>query len=465
MAVTHHNYRPITLLCCAGKLGETTIISQLMAHIKRHKLMPASQHAYQKKKSTGTIWCDLDTEVQWALDRNWYSSFAMVDMQSAFNLIDKSVLLPKLRMMGVGEHTLKLIESYLTGRTNRTKIGDAISSLIDVLTGCGEGSCSGPSYYNCATIDSVVALVRVRDRVGEELGVTAALSDDYVDEDVRLSEGTFADDKTGIVSARSLDVLEAVLKIMFEEYLKYFSANALKVNVSKSEHIIFYRGERVRKVFIDGREEASSVKLLGLTVDNKYSFDKHSRLTISRMNHRLTKLKPLVSLTGPGTMTNVAESLVMSIPRYNCDIWLNNKNIQSRVQKTANMAMRCVTNKPNDYPVREMLKSCGWLNMKNLHEYTKLTRCYSIFHHEAADVSYKLWRKVEIRDRAYRTRVRQWKIAWTARKRGTEASSFILSAVSLCNLLGLNSRIFTNKTQLKHYCKTKLIEKNGNDNI
>ena len=134
------------------------------------------------------------------------------------------------------------------------------------------------------------------------------------------------------------------------------------------------------------------------------------------MNHRLSKLKPLVTLTGPGTMAKVADSLVMSIPRYNCDIWLNNKNTQTRIQRTMNHVLRCVTKKKADYPVRNMLRSCGWLNAKNLHEYTKVTRLYSILQNGASDICYKMWRKVEIRDRAYRTRVRQWKIAWTARK-------------------------------------------------
>merc|ERR1711976_795568 len=135
-------------------------------------------------------------------------------MASAFNLIDKRILLPKLKLMGVGEHTLALIESYLTGRTNRTKIGDAVSNIIDVLTGCGEGSCSGPTYYNCATVDTVVVLDRVCARVQEELGVTCATADKYVDEDVRVSHQTFADDLTVVVSCANLDILEAVMRIV-----------------------------------------------------------------------------------------------------------------------------------------------------------------------------------------------------------------------------------------------------------
>ena len=155
----------------------------------------------------------------------------------------------------------------------------------------------------------------------------------------------------------------------------------------------------------------------------------------------------------------------MSIPRYNCDIWLNNHNVQTRIQRQINQTLRCVTKKSYDYPVRTMLRSVGWLNAKNLHDYTKVTRIYSIFRNSASDTCFNLWRKVQERDRAYRTRIRQWQIAWTSRKRGTEKSSFLLSAVNLCNTLGLNSRIFTNSKSMKDYCKSKILEINGNDNL
>ena len=53
-----------------------------------------------------------------------------------------------------------------------------------------------------------------------------------------------------------------------------FAAHGLKINVTKSEHIVIGH-PRTKKIFVDSREEAKKVKLLGITFDNHYKFDSH----------------------------------------------------------------------------------------------------------------------------------------------------------------------------------------------
>ena len=58
-------------------------------------------------------------------------------------------------------------------------------------------------------------------------------------------------------------------------------SNIKKINVTKSEHIVIGK-QRTTNVVIDGRNEASEVKLLGITFSNKYTFDKYVTNVASR---------------------------------------------------------------------------------------------------------------------------------------------------------------------------------------
>ena len=90
---------------------------------------------------------------------------------------------------------------------------------------------------------------------------------------VNLSLVEFADDVTGVTVCDNEHQVQKSLEIMAQEYKKYFAANGLKINVLKSEHIVFGY-PRTCTIYDDGRKEADTVKLLGLlTVSKNYKFE------------------------------------------------------------------------------------------------------------------------------------------------------------------------------------------------
>ena len=68
-------------------------------------------------------------------------------MSAAFNLVAKSIIIPKLRRIGFGVFAAKLLENYLTGRRSVTKVSGVWPTAIQVLTGIGEGSVLGPLVF------------------------------------------------------------------------------------------------------------------------------------------------------------------------------------------------------------------------------------------------------------------------------------------------------------------------------
>ena len=141
------NWRPVTLLPVMSKILEKVLNEQLNEYMENHRILSPSQHAYRAGKSTETAWADLDARIQKATDNGKYIGLLLVDMSAAFNLVDKQIIVPKLKRMGVGEFAVKLIFSYLTCRKSRVKVKGLYSAWIAVKTGIGEGSVLGPLIF------------------------------------------------------------------------------------------------------------------------------------------------------------------------------------------------------------------------------------------------------------------------------------------------------------------------------
>ena len=81
----------------------------------------------------------------------------MTDQSAAFNLVKSiSIMVAKLRKFGVKETALKMVESYLTGRSTQCIVAKSTSSHVVLLSGVGEGSVVGPLYFVATLLDVIV---------------------------------------------------------------------------------------------------------------------------------------------------------------------------------------------------------------------------------------------------------------------------------------------------------------------
>jgi hypothetical protein len=69
------------------------------------------------------------------LDNNQYVAAILMDLSKAFDCLPRNLLLLKLKNYGVSENSLKLLQSYLTGRKQCVKIGSVCSSFLDIYKG------------------------------------------------------------------------------------------------------------------------------------------------------------------------------------------------------------------------------------------------------------------------------------------------------------------------------------------
>ena len=99
----------------------------------------------------------------------------MTDQSAAFNLVKSSIIVAKLRKFGVEETALKMVESYLTGRSTQCIVGKSTSGRVVLRSGVGEGSVVGPLFFVATLLDVTVPAKRVVRKVFTMHGVTLAI--------------------------------------------------------------------------------------------------------------------------------------------------------------------------------------------------------------------------------------------------------------------------------------------------
>ncbi len=107
------------------------------------------QSAYRPKHSTETALLRVQDDILRAMDDGKVGVLVLLDLSSAFDTVDHSLLLEMLQHdVGITGKALSWFESYLTGRCHRVTVQGCVSSEESVRFGVPQGSVLGPQVFS-----------------------------------------------------------------------------------------------------------------------------------------------------------------------------------------------------------------------------------------------------------------------------------------------------------------------------
>ena len=168
------NYRPISLTCVLSKIMERIISNKIMEFLISHKALHAAQHGFVNGRSTCTNLLESMNDWTIYLQARDQTAIIYIDFSKAFDTVSHNKLFSRLQAYGLGGTILLWLQSFFSGRTHRTRVGQFLSDIADLVSGVIQGSVIGPLMF-LIFIDELI-------RILEKHGIKVKL---YAD-DVKL---------------------------------------------------------------------------------------------------------------------------------------------------------------------------------------------------------------------------------------------------------------------------------------
>ena len=140
------NYRPVTVLPVINNIFEKLLSVQLADFFAG--ILSDFISSYRRNYSCETALIQLTEDWKRRRDNKETVAVVSMDLSKAFDTIPHSLLLSKLKAYGLSDTSCKLLDDYLTGRTQRVKIGDTYSKWKEIKRGVPQGSVLGPMLFN-----------------------------------------------------------------------------------------------------------------------------------------------------------------------------------------------------------------------------------------------------------------------------------------------------------------------------
>ena len=128
--------------------------SQLVEYLEHNSQIHPNLHGSRSGYNTSTALLQLYDKWVQEVEEWKMVGVLFCDQSSAFDLCDHSLLIEKLKLMGVDDSALHWIKSYLSNRKQSCFIDGELSTPLNLFD-CGvpQGSIGGPLLWLCFTCD------------------------------------------------------------------------------------------------------------------------------------------------------------------------------------------------------------------------------------------------------------------------------------------------------------------------
>ena len=374
------NYRPISILPVLSKIFERVLHNQLSLYFMNNHLFYVNQYGFRSNHSTQLAALQFVDAIMNNLDNRKPYISLFTDLSKAFDCLDHSILLTKLKYYGVEQTSLRLLNNYLTNRYQYVEIKLTTNQMNQYRNNVDQ-TCH--TEMNTDTIKSNLGLLSKGVPQGSILGPLLFIIyiNDFSKCSSFFSSILYADDST---FSASVDTNNSNMNMEINNEMRnvhnWLKSNSLCLNVNKTKYMVFNRKSRPNIDQLDLNIEIDNVKLeqvksfnfLGLTINDQLDWSLHTNNICKKLSRNIGILRRLKTQLPFEILKMLYFSLIHSHLSYMILVWGHDHAELLLKQK---QALRVIHSKHYLCHTDPLFKSAKIIKVNDLHTQSLLKFC------------------------------------------------------------------------------------------
>lgn len=363
------NYRPVCSGMFIDKCIQGNVSGQLYKHMTENELHIPYQSAYKPAHSCETVLLSLTNDILLNLDKGLCSVLMLLDNSAAFDTVDHNELILDLSNdIGIRGTALNWFKSFLSGRTQATRVKGCNSEFVDTPYGVPQGSVLGPILFNI--------YVRKFIKLLNDAGFTVH---------------GYADDHQVTTSFRiefQYSILCSKLPKLLDLISQFMNSRFLKLNAGKTKLLIFSPQKLCSEIYIDSVYVGNNVYLpvskeetsLGMKLDSQLLFSPQIDIILRQSYRFISNIGRIRKFLTVSDIQSIVQAVIISrLDNCNSLFYGIHENELSKLQCLQNSSARLIYGRRKHDHVSDLFYKLHWLPIRQRIIFKVLLFVFKIF--------------------------------------------------------------------------------------
>ena len=253
------NYRGISLLSCVGKMYSSLLSDRILSYCELCNILVDEQNGFRKNRSCNDHIFSLSSIIRNRLNNGKPTFAAFLEMEKAFDKVDRNLLLLRLLQYGIDDKMYYSIKNMNGDNIARVEVNNLFTDWFNVSSGVRQGDNLSPVLFNLYINDLAIELKKLN--YGVDIGGKKNCLLLYADDIVIVAEN------------------ESNLQIQLDFINQWCKKWRLNINHKKA-NVIHFRKRNDRQsnfIFLFGHLPIYTVQTytyLGIVFDEHLTFSK-----------------------------------------------------------------------------------------------------------------------------------------------------------------------------------------------